>query len=348
MSKQARIAIAGLKRGGAWARTLHPEPDMSIAGICDPQADVLNALGDELGLAAERRYTDYETMLRRAGADIVVLATPTPLHASMSLAGLQAGCHVVCEKPLAMSIDEAIELRRAVARYGKRFMVGEQYRFADGCRNLRRALQEGAIGRVGYIAHEFLRGSRFMSRGAEHWSSAYTEATLHDMSVHHFDMWWYVTGQRPTEIRVDPIDPPWNTSGRPLGYSMRATLARGMHVHYLDCRAMARPQTTWYGNVWIAGEEGALFWDGSGLVMLHRPLPAHDHRQQHLAIGPVSYVNREAGTSATIVMVRELVAALREGRPHPCDIDDNWVSFATAMAAVESAETGQVATVATE
>jgi len=172
MGTKARIAIAGLRRGGAWARTLHREPDMEIVGLCDPQAELLNALGDEIGLASERRFADYEAMLRRAGAEVVVLATPTPLHVSMSLAGLQAGCHVVCEKPLAMTLDEALELRRAVARYDRRFMVGEQYRFADGCRNLRHALRERAIGRLGYVAHEFLRGSHFVSRGAEHWSTA--------------------------------------------------------------------------------------------------------------------------------------------------------------------------------
>jgi hypothetical protein len=47
-------------------------------------------------------------------------------------------------------------------------------------------------------------------------------------------------------------------------------------------------------------------------------------------------------------MVRALIAAQREGRPHPNDLDDNWVSFATAMAAVESAQTGRPVGVATE
>jgi predicted dehydrogenase len=184
------------------------------------------------------------------------------------------------------------------------------------------------------------------------------------MSVHHFDMWWYITGQRPVEIRADPFSPAWNASGRAFGYSMRATLADGTHVHYLTRRAMARPQTTWYGDLWIVGEEGALFWNGVGpTVALSRTLPSENYRDHHLATGPVGFVNREGsasaigpvgqpnrqgGASATIVMVRELVAAMREGRLHPCDIDDNWVSFATAMAAVESAETGQAVKVAAE
>jgi predicted dehydrogenase len=144
---------------------------------------------------------------------------------------------------------------------------------------------------------------------------------------------------------------------------MRAILADGTPVHYFTRRALARPQTTWYGDLWIVGDEGALFWDGGGPVTLSRSLPTHDYRQQHLATGQVSYVNREgdagpgapvgyAGregrTSPTMLMVRELVTAIREDRPHPCDVDDNWVSFATATAAVESAQTGRVVKVATE
>jgi len=59
-------------------------------------------------------------------------------------------------------------------------------------------------------------------------------------------------------------------------------------------------------------------------------------------------VGAGSGVSSTMQMVRSLVDALREGRPHPNDIDDNWISFATAMAAVESVQTGQAVKVATE
>ena len=166
------------------------------------------------------------------------------------------------------------------------------------------------------------------------------------MSVHHFDMWWYATGQRPTEIHAHPFTPPWADGPRRFGYSMRATLADGTHVHYLSSRALSRPQTSWPGTLAIVGEEGTLEWDGSGAaVTLIRELPTHNYRDQHLARGPVSYVSYESprdtvggpgsAHSSTMQMVRALIAAQREGRPHPNDLDDNWVSFATAMAAVE-------------
>ena len=77
-----------------------------------------------------------------------------------------------------------------------------------------------------------------------------------------------------------------------------------------------------------------------------------------LATGPVSYVSHEAapgvvggagsGVSSTMQMVRSLVGAIREDRPHPNDIEDNGVSFATTMAALESVRSGQPVKVAAE
>jgi predicted dehydrogenase len=242
-------------------------------------------------------------------------------------------------------------------------MVGENYRFADGMENLRRAIAAGLIGRPAYLDHEFRRaggGARRATagRGAAD-PPADPDRSIPEMSVHHFDMWWYATGQRPTEIHAHPFTPSWAEGPRRFGYSMRAALEDGAHVHYLTARALARPQTTWPGNLVIVGEEGTLEWDGAGAaVTLSRELPTHDYRDQHLARGPVSYVSDErprdtvgglgSARSSTMQMVRALVAAQREERPHPNDIADNWVSFATAMAAVESAQTGQVVRVATE
>jgi predicted dehydrogenase len=360
MKDKTALLIVGLVRGGAWARDVVKTDDLTLAGVVELDGEKLARVGAELGVPEERRYLDFERALREAKPDIVVLAVPTPVHREMSLAALEAGHHLICEKPLVRSLDEARELRTAVMRYDRRFMVGENYRFSDGMENLHRAIAQGLIGRPIYIDHEFRRAGAGRPPGAQSAKGAPVDPHrgIPEMSVHHFDMWWYMTGKRPVEIRADPFSPPWENSGRTFGYSMRATLEDGTHVHYLTSRALSRPQTTWPGNVCVVGEQGTLTWDGSGgVVTLSRDLPTHDYRDQHLATGPVTFVSSGsggvtfgpagAGASSTMQMVRALVNAIREDRPHPNDIDDNWVSFATAMAAVESAQTGQPVKVAT-
>jgi predicted dehydrogenase len=233
-------------------------------------------------------------------------------------------------------------------------MVSEQYRYADGVENLRLALAEGKVGRLAYVTHEFYRGARLVvGRWAmgDHWSRAYVHGSLHDMSVHHFDMWYYITGKRPVEVFVKPFDVDWNPSQRKLGYSLFATLEDGTHVDYITGRALARPQTPWYGNLWLVGDEGALYWDGDSFDVTHTKLePTEDFFGQELETGKLDYVKRGiTNTNMPLApLIRSLVDAIAEGRRHPCDVADNWPSFATAMAAVESAETGKAVRVATE
>jgi predicted dehydrogenase len=171
------------------------------------------------------------------------------------------------------------------------------------------------------------------------------------MSVHHFDMWYYIAGSPCAEIYVKPFDPDWNPSARKLGYSAHATLANGVHVDYLTCRALARPQTPWYGTLWIVGQEGALFWDGdSATVTLSRVVPGTNSFDQSLAAESICYVDCGiSGTNAPLVpLIRALLDAIREDRPHPCDVDDNLVSFATSMAAIRSVESGRPEVVSIE
>jgi predicted dehydrogenase len=340
------LLVVGLVRGAAWAREAIKTDDLRLAGVVDLDPEKLSRIGGELGVPPERRFADFERALS-IDADVVVLAVPTPLHLEMSVAALEAGHHVICEKPLAVDLEEGRKLREAVSAFSPRYMLGEQYRFADGVENMRRAVQAGMVGRPAYVDHQFLRMSSPAPAGQGHWAHT-PDSGITEMSVHHFDMWWYVTGQRPIEIRADPFNPDWSTASRRFGYSMRATLEDGTHVHYLTCSALSRPQTTWHGVMTIVGDEGTLSWDGNGPAVTHsRRLPSPNPRQQQLAVGPVSYVdNGTSGNRTTNLMVRELMSAVAEGRPHSCDVADNWPSFATAIAAVESVRSGQPVKVA--
>jgi|GEM_PF-5491606 len=346
-----KILIVGLGRGTAWAREIRKDPSLEIVGLVDVDADRLAGVSAEVNVPAVCCYTDYETALARSGADLVILAVPTPLHKNYILRGLATGHHVICEKPLALSLAEAHELRAAIRGFDHRFMVGEQYRFADGVENLRRAITGGVIGPLAYIDHAFFRGSRLIAgrwAGGEHWSQTYQEASLQDMSVHHFDMWYYMTGARPVEVSVTPFDVSWNPSVRKFGYSLTARLENGVHVTYLTARSLARPQTPWYGTLWIVGQDGALAWDGdSSAVSLSRVGAGTDPFVQEIKSEPLAYVDRGiSGTNAPLLlMIRELDAAIAANRRHACDLDDNVVSFATSMAAVESARTGRPARV---
>src|SRR5215216_3746838 len=76
-----------------------------LVAICDPVATALDEAGDEAGIKAW--YRDYRAVLARDDIDVITIATPNSLHEPIAVAALSAGKHVLCEKPLALSLDEA-------------------------------------------------------------------------------------------------------------------------------------------------------------------------------------------------------------------------------------------------
>jgi len=120
-------------------------PDTKVVALCDSNPQVLEAASRASGIAAT--YQDYQDVLRRNDVTAVVIATPNFLHAPIALAAIAAGKHVMCEKPIAMNLDEALRMYRAAEAANVRHMTAFTYRFGPGMRYMERLVHGGAIGR---------------------------------------------------------------------------------------------------------------------------------------------------------------------------------------------------------
>lgn len=127
--------------------TLHPDL-VDIVAICDLNPERADAMADRFG--AEAAYTDYRKMLREEKLDLVSVATPNHVHAPAAIAALDAGCHVHCEKPAALTPRLVADMIAARDRNGKKLMIGLNNRF---CHWTQFARQYIAAGRVGEIYH---------------------------------------------------------------------------------------------------------------------------------------------------------------------------------------------------
>jgi predicted dehydrogenase len=94
-------------------------------------------------------YTDYRQLLEREKPQVVTIGTPDHWHAPIAIAALEAGCHVYCEKPLTLTIEEGIRIRDAVKKSGRVFQVGTQQRSENGSRFLKAIaiVQSGRLGK---------------------------------------------------------------------------------------------------------------------------------------------------------------------------------------------------------
>src|SRR5207249_6881463 len=99
-----RVAVAGLGFGRTFARILHDHPDCDLVAVTDLDAELVAEVAGELEV--ERAEADLQALLRRADVDAVAIFTHAPRHAEHSIAALQAGKHVLCAVPAALTLEE--------------------------------------------------------------------------------------------------------------------------------------------------------------------------------------------------------------------------------------------------
>jgi predicted dehydrogenase len=117
-----------------------------LGAVCDVVGDRARALAAKYGCAA---YTDYAEMLASgAGFEVVSVCTPNALHARQSIAALEAGRHVICEKPMALRRDECLEMIAAARRSAKVLFIVKQNRYNPPIVALKKAVDQGWLGRI--------------------------------------------------------------------------------------------------------------------------------------------------------------------------------------------------------
>lgn len=121
--------------------------DAELVAVCDEAPDVANTTAQKHGVSA---FTDLATMLREARFDVLNVCTPSGLHAKHGVLGATAGKHIVCEKPIDISLPAADALINACRTNNVKLEVISQSRHAEGIRQLRQWLDEEKLGRVCY------------------------------------------------------------------------------------------------------------------------------------------------------------------------------------------------------
>ncbi len=148
MSDPIRIAVVG---AGAIAQVAHlPSlrrlPGVEVAAICDNDLSKAQALAARFEV--KETFDDIEEVLKYARADAVAICTPNHLHEIHVVSALAAGVHVLCERPLALTVAGVERVLQASEKYGKRVMVGMNHRFRSDVQAVRGFLAGGDIGQL--------------------------------------------------------------------------------------------------------------------------------------------------------------------------------------------------------
>ncbi len=150
-----RVGIAGLGRSG-WGihcRLLEPLAEQfKIVSVFDKSIERLGEAKERFGCVG---YDEYEDLLKDDNVELVVVAMPSQLHAPMSIQALEAGKHVVCEKPMAGSVEDAEAMMAAEERSGKTLSIFQNYRYHAQYLKVKEVIDSGVLGRIVHIRIAF-------------------------------------------------------------------------------------------------------------------------------------------------------------------------------------------------
>jgi predicted dehydrogenase len=203
--KTIKTAVAGLGFiGPAHVEALRRIPGIEVAAISDFSDEVARRKAHELGI--EKYYADFNELIDHQGIQCVHICTPNNLHYPMAKAALQKGLHVVCEKPLAMTIPEAEELVKLADSTGLVNAVHFNIRYYPLIRYMKSARENGELGEIYSLIGSYLQDWLFYDTDynwrIEADKSGESKA-IADIGSHLMDLLEYITGLKIVEVMAD-------------------------------------------------------------------------------------------------------------------------------------------------
>ncbi|WP_456823926.1 Gfo/Idh/MocA family protein [Cellulomonas sp. P5_E12] len=197
-------AFMGIAHSQAWRNAprffdLPMHPDMAVVAGRSPEA--VEAAAAKLGWASTE--TDWKALVARDDVDLVDICTPGDTHAEIAIAALEAGKHVLCEKPLANSVEEAEAMVRAAEASTGLAMVGFTYRRVPAIQLARSLVADGRIGTVRHVRAQYLQDWIADPQAPLSWRLDKQKAgsgALGDIGAHIIDLAQFVTGESVTGV----------------------------------------------------------------------------------------------------------------------------------------------------
>jgi predicted dehydrogenase len=170
-------------------------PTLEVVGVSDANAEQARGQGEDIGVPW---YTDHRQMLADLKPDVAVITTPHWFHAPIGIDCVNAGAHVLLEKPLAVRISEADALLEAAERNGKLICVNYQQRFRSDSRTMKRLMDEGVLGKIQHVDMivPWPRGRAYFTN--KPWSGSWKGeggGVLINQGPHNLDHLLYLMGQ---------------------------------------------------------------------------------------------------------------------------------------------------------
>jgi predicted dehydrogenase len=150
MTKRVNVAMIGLGFGAEFIPIYQAHPHANVIAVCRRDLDELQKTGDKFGI--EKRYPNYDDVLKDPDIDFVHINSPIPDHAWMTLKALDAGKHVMCTVPMATTIDECQQIVEKVKQTGLKYMMAETVVYSREFLFIKEMYEKGELGKIQHLA----------------------------------------------------------------------------------------------------------------------------------------------------------------------------------------------------
>lgn len=176
--------------------------NVEIVAVCDIVEERVIETAEKYNAKA---YTSYEELLEKEQVDAVSVCLPNYLHAPVSIAALHAGNHVLCEKPMATSSEEAQQMIEAAEKNNKKLMIGHNQRFVSSHQKAKELISAGELGEIYSFRTTFGHGGpeQWSAEGEDSWFFKKDKAfigAMGDLGVHKADLLRYLLGEEFLDV----------------------------------------------------------------------------------------------------------------------------------------------------
>lgn len=334
--KTVRVVLVGC--GGisqAWLDPISKMKDVAVVGLADLDEKRALTRKEQFGLAQAVVGTDLKTLIETTRPDAVFDCTTPEAHTRVTLEALRRGCHVLGEKPMADSMENARRMVAAARRARRIYAVMQNRRNDSRIRAYRKLVGSGKLGKLTTLNSDFYIGAHFGG-----FRDRMKHPLILDMAIHTFDAARLVSGADPVAVYCRE----WNPAGSWYAHGASAAaifdMSDGIVYTYRGSWCSEGLNTTWECQWRAVGTSGTATWDGGEdfkAEAVRKKTNDFFQPMRRLAISaPAAY-----SASGHALTIRSFVDCLREGRTPETVCSDNIRSLAMVFGAIESAETGQ-------
>lgn len=309
---------------------------LAVVGLVDLDAERAKARGREHGLAAAIIGTSLDAVLDQTKPDAVFDVVVPAARREVAFSAFAHNCHLLTEKPLADSPENARAIIEAARRAGRVHAVVQNRRYVADVRRIRRFLDSGAIGKPTSIHADFFVAPHFGGFREE-----MRHVLLLDMAIHTFDAARYMVAGEPASVYCQEWEPASSWYRQGSSASAVFDLGGSKVFTYAGSWCADGFRTSWEGSWRIVAERGSLMWDGHDGLKAEVVVPGRDglfDKTQPIEVPALDPADRVDGH---LGIIQDFMQAVETGTEPETRGTDNINSLAMVFGAIESAETGR-------